>query len=205
MIKKNLLIILSVMVIISVSIFTLIQINNKSKNQASNNSCVKKFLSQNLEAGKDYVPGEIVLGFTKDVEGIEALNILKQYDLKEPLANNIIFSRHVYYIEVLSGNSNDFLNELIDSGLFYLADTQLNQYGNSSNIIFAYDNLGITKEMIDKFFNANKQLSIKSIDTNSISLVVKVPKNTEYEWICKLQEDNRIEYAELNYYGTCFT
>lgn len=200
--KKNLLILLSILVIIIGTVFIFTQKDNyQSKNQVSENPCIKELLNQNLEAGKDYVSGDISVGFTDDVDGVEALNILKRYDLKEPSTNDITFSRHTYYIEVISGNPNDFLNELTSSDLFYSADTQLDQYGNPSNIIFAYDNLDIDDERISKFFNSNKQLSIKSVDTHSISVVINVPKDTEFEWICKLQEDNKIEYTELNYYG----
>ena len=201
MMKKNLLILIAILVVVILAIFLFTQINyNKPENKIVDNLCINAFLDKNLEGGKDYVSGEISVGFTNDVNGVDALNILKKYNLKEPSTNDIIFSRNTYYIEVTSGNSNDFLHELTSSGLFYSADTQLDQYGNPSNIILAYDNLDNTDEQISKFFDSKSQLSISSVDTHAISILVNVPKDSEFEWICKLQEDNKIEYAELNYY-----
>jgi hypothetical protein len=201
MMKKNLLILLAILVVVILAIFLFTQINyNKPENKIVDNLCINAFLDKNLEGGKDYVSGEISVGFTNDVNGVDALNILKKYNLKEPSTNDIIFSRNTYYIEVTSGNSNDFLHELTSSGLFYSADTQLDQYGNPSNIILAYDNLDNTDEQISKFFDSKSQLRISSVDTHAISILVNVPKDSEFEWICKLQEDNKIEYAELNYY-----
>ena len=201
MMKKNLLILIAILVVVILAIFLFTQINyNKPENKIVDNLCINSFLDKNLESGKDYVSGEVSVGFTNDVNGVDALNILKKYNLKEPSTNDIIFSRNTYYIEVTSGNSNDFLHELTSSGLFYSADTQLDQYGNPSNIILAYDNLDNTDEQISKFFDSKSQLSISSVDTHAISILVNVPKDSEFEWICKLQEDNKIEYAELNYY-----
>lgn len=205
--KKNLLILLSVLAVVIVVVFIFIQINyNKPRNQITGNSCIDTFLNQNLEADKDYVSGEVSVGFPNNANGVDVINILKQYNFKKPSSRDITFSRHTYYIEVISGNPNDFLDELTSSGLFYQAFVRADHsYGNPSNIIFAYDNLDATDEQISNFFNSNNQLKIKSVDTHSISISVKVPKNTEYEWICKLQKDSKIEYAALNSYGYALT
>ncbi len=148
---------------------------------------------------QEFVSGEIIIGFIDSVDGSKAIKILKE--LKLELKNRPFAQyRYVYYFKTKKDENNRLKNSLEKSQLFTLVDIPLDDKGIdiSSNSIFAYTKLTTKKSDVKKLIESLKNIEIKSIETNSISILVKVSIGEENKQIKKASKHKSVRYAELN-------
>jgi hypothetical protein len=149
---------------------------------------------------QDYVSGEIIIGFNDSVDGPEAIKTLKELKLEikeRPFAQY----RYVVYFRTQNNENYHLKNNLEKSQLFTLVDIPLDDKGIdiSSNAIFAYAKLTTTENDVKQLIASLKNIEIKSVETTSISVLVKVPVGHENNQIKKASKHKSIKNAELNY------
>ena len=90
--------------------------------------------------------------------------------------------------------------------MFTLVDIPLDDKGInlSSKTIFAYTKLTTTENDVKQLITSLKNIEIKSVETTSISVLVKVPGGHENNQIKKASKHKSIKNAELNYIDKIF-
>ncbi|MCU7833937.1 MAG: hypothetical protein KZQ83_01700 [gamma proteobacterium symbiont of Taylorina sp.] len=154
---------------------------------------------------QDYVSGEIIIGFNDSVDGLEAIKILNELklELKErPFAQY----RYVVYLRTHNNENYHLKNNLEKSQLFTLVDIPLDDKGIdiSSNAIFAYAKLTTTENDIKQLITSLKNIEITSVETTSISVLVRVPVGHENNQIKRASKHKYINNAEFNYINIIF-
>ena len=83
--------------------------------------------------------------------------------------------------------------------MFTLVDIPLDDQGIdiSSNTIFAYTKLTTTENDVKQLIASLKNIEIKSVETTSISVLVKVPVGHENNQIKRASKHKNINNAEL--------
>ena len=154
---------------------------------------------------QDYASGEIIISFNDSIDGIGAIKVLKELklELKErPFAQY----RYIVYFGTENNENYHLKNNLEKSQLFTLVDIPLDDKGIdlSTNAIFAYTKLTTTENDVKQLITYLENIEIKSVETTSISVLVKVLDGHENNQIKKARKHKSIKNAELNYIDNIF-
>jgi len=154
---------------------------------------------------QDYASGEIIISFNDSIDGPGAIKVLKELklELKErPFAQY----RYIVYFGTKNNENYHLKNNLEKSQLFTLIDIPLDDKGInlSTKTIFAYTKLTTTESDVKQLIKYLENIEIKSVETTSISVLVKVLDGHENNQIKKASKHKSIKNAELNYIDKIF-
>lgn len=170
-------------------------------------SCIDEFKAKNIKLG-DYVPSNVIVGFHENVTEEEAIKLFDSYGLKFKSNFPKMFSVFANYKpEIIGTEGYSIRKEIADA--IVNKDKEIN--GKDFIVLWAEPRLGkiliqfnmlATENTAKELLNSFEGLEIESINYGSKGGSVIVPPGSEFEWICRLQENPDIEYAELNFIKT---
>jgi len=167
-------------------------------------ACISDLQAQNLKAGQDFVAGDVLVGFGDNVTEEQAIAMFDSVGLKFESQFPKMFSIFANYRPEIPGQEgHNIRQEIADEivkkdreihGAEFIvlwADSRVNK-------ILIQFNMRATEDSAKEFLASFEDIEIESINYGSKVGTVKVPRGSEFEWICVLQENPLIEIAEVN-------
>ena len=161
-------------------------------------ACIDEWGEQNLEPGRDFAAGQVLVVFNENVSEDESKNLIASQGLTFISSTPKMLN---YWVKVLDGHPTDYIDSIESSDIVLWAKYRGNSQGNpETEYLLVQFNLKATQQTAQDLINSFDNLEIDfetSVTSKSRGLVLVFP-GSEYEWICKLKENERIESVELN-------